>query len=345
VTHIAAGPQYSLAVKDDGTGNGTGTVWAWGRNDSGQLGNGTFVSSPTPVQVQGLTGVLVVAAAGGYSLALKDDGSGRGTGTVWAWGENNNGQLGDGTTVDRNTPAEVQGVAGVRAIAAGGSHVLVLLSDGTVWAWGSNASGERGDGTTVAASAPNQVLGLSGVTAIAAGGQHSLALLADTTVRAWGSNSSGQLGDNTEVNTLSAVPVVFPVHAGVRPEGLMPPLASLAEWPAASSPLLPDRPFELGETLPFRLQLLCLSGGSRLTDATVAPPRIVGQFRNGDAIGLDALNISAREANDGFDFRYSADDSVWVYNLRTASPAGPGSYVVVIRMPDGREFAAAFEVR
>ena len=127
VVAVAAGPNFSLAAGADG-----GTVWAWGANGFGQLGDGTTTWRRTPVRVGGLAGVVAVAAGAAHSLALGADG------TVWAWGGNYQGELGDGTTVDRAAPARVAGLAGVVGIAAGTSFSLALGADGTVWAWGSN---------------------------------------------------------------------------------------------------------------------------------------------------------------------------------------------------------------
>jgi len=192
---ISAGGSHTLALKDDGT------VWAWGFNFDGRLGDGTSTQRLTPVQVTGLTDVTAIAGGGGHSLALKSDG------TVWAWGRNNDGQLGDGTTTNRFTPVQVTGLTDVFKIAAGGSHSLALKSDGTVWAWGFNGNGQLGDGTTTNNSTPVQVTGLTGVTAIAGGFQHSLALKSDSTVWAWGSNDQGQLGDGTTTQRLTPVQV------------------------------------------------------------------------------------------------------------------------------------------
>ena len=151
-----------------------------------------------------LTGVTAITAGSYHSLALRSDGM------VWAWGWNSSGQLGDSTTTDHSTPAQVVGpggtgfLTGVTAIAAGFGHGLVLRSDGTVWAWGDNTYGELGDGTGTAHSTPVQVVGpggagfLIGMTAIAAGnGSHSLALKSDGTVWAWGDNAYGDLGDGS----------------------------------------------------------------------------------------------------------------------------------------------------
>ncbi|MGB9825198.1 MAG: invasin domain 3-containing protein, partial [Desulfofundulus sp.] len=160
---------HSLEVKSDGT------VWAWGNNNFGQLGDGTTINHATPVQVKNLTGVVAVAAGYYHSLALKSDG------TVWAWGSNHYGQLGDGTTTDRYTPVQVQNLTDVVAVAANDFYSLALKSDGTVWAWGDNSYGRLGDGTTTNRTVPVQVKNLTSVVAIAAGSWHPLALKSDGT--------------------------------------------------------------------------------------------------------------------------------------------------------------------
>jgi hypothetical protein len=178
-----------------------GTVWAWGYNNYGQLGNGTYSNSNVPVQVSGLTGVTAIAWGWWHSLALKNDG------TVWAWGYNKQGQLGDGTKTDSNVPVQVSGLTGVTAIAGSWKHSLALKNDGTVWAWGYNGDGQLGNGTNTNSNVPVQVSGLAGITAIAGGYQHSLALKNDGTVWAWGYNGDGQLGNGTNTNSNVPVPV------------------------------------------------------------------------------------------------------------------------------------------
>lgn len=171
VTAMAAGTLHSLAVKSDGT------VWSWGYNHLGQLGNGTTSNDPTPpVQVSNLSDMTTVAAGGNHSLALKNDG------TVWAWGSNSTAQLGDGTTnTFRTTPVQTSGLSNVRALAAGNSHSMALKSDGTVWTWGNNASGQRGYATIINYYTPQQVTAVSGVTSISANLDQSFAVLPLTT--------------------------------------------------------------------------------------------------------------------------------------------------------------------
>jgi len=198
VSAIAAGYQHTLAIKNDST------VWAWGDNTDGQLGVGNNTSSLVPVQVTALNQVVVAVTggtAGYHSLALKADG------TVWAWGRNADGQLGDGTTVSKNTPTQVVGLTNVVAISGGEYHSLAVRNDGTVWAWGRNNNGQLGNGTTTNSAVPVQVTGLTGFVGVAAGRFYSMALKADSTVWTWGQNLYGQLGDGTTTNSSTVVNV------------------------------------------------------------------------------------------------------------------------------------------
>jgi hypothetical protein len=165
VSAITAGPFISLAVKNDGT------VWAWGFNAFGELGDGTTVDRHLPVQVSNLTEIRAVGPTHGeHNLALKSDG------TVWAWGSNEAGQLGDGTTTARHTPVQVQNLSGIIAVSAGNVHSLALKSDCTVWGWGQNAGGELGGGGSQDRLTPVQVPTLSGVPAVSASNGWSLAV-------------------------------------------------------------------------------------------------------------------------------------------------------------------------
>ncbi|SET99274.1 Alpha-tubulin suppressor [Stigmatella erecta] len=205
VTALVAGYSHLLAVRTDGS------VWAWGANDHGQLGDGSTTNRSVPVQVQGLSGVVSVAAGFYHSLAVRTDGS------VWAWGVNDYGQLGDGSTMNRLVPVQVQDLSGVVSVAAGFYHSLAVRTDGSVWAWGANWYGQLGDGSTTNRSVPVQVQGLSGVVSVAAGLYHSLAVRADGSVWAWGANDRGQLGDGSTMNRL--VPVQVQDLSGVVSAG------------------------------------------------------------------------------------------------------------------------------
>ena len=187
VVAVSTGQRTCLALKSDGT------VWAWGNNETGLLGNGSAsstVSIATPVQIAGLSGIVWISTLFEHAVAVKEDGS------VWTWGRNTYGQLGDGTTTPRYTPTQVPGVADVVSADAGSRHTLVLKADGTVLGWGARDGGgggaglnALGDGNLSAnALSPVQPTGLPPVAQIEAGGQASLAVAADGSVWEWGRN-------------------------------------------------------------------------------------------------------------------------------------------------------------
>jgi len=186
--------QIVMAWPGDGYALGSdGTVWAWGDNSDGQLGNGGTTSAIVPARVPGLNQVTQVAAANGHVLVRRSDG------TVAAWGENNNGELGDGTTLNRLTPVQVQVLTGITEIATGSASYAVR-SDGTLFSWGANFNGLLGNGSTGGYVTTPAPLSLSGVTQLATNDDSTLAVVRSTgRVFAWGSNACGQLGDGTTV--------------------------------------------------------------------------------------------------------------------------------------------------
>jgi alpha-tubulin suppressor-like RCC1 family protein len=207
IKSIAVGGIHTLFIKYDGT------AWATGSNSYGQLGDWTSVSSKTPVQVKGMTGVTAVAAGYTHSLFLKDNG------TLWATGSNSNGQLGDSTFIDRNMPVQVKGPTNIQAIAAGDYHSLFTTTGGALWAMGLNSTGQIGDGTNIDREAPVAIRNRSGVTSIAGGGRTSMFLMADRSLWVNGSGGYGQLGlgssDEQDISVpVTALPEVNSIAAG-----------------------------------------------------------------------------------------------------------------------------------
>jgi len=182
-----------------------GTVWAWGHNFYGQLGDGTNVNRTIPIQVEDLMFVKDASAGGHTSVALKTDG------TVWTWGSNEFGSLGIGTTTlaTSSRPVQVTSLSGITAISAGTTHAMALKSDGTVWTWGQNSRGELGIGTQDfnAHPLPAQVPGLTNVIGVVAGDAIAYALKSDGTMWGWGSTNPGRLGDGLETGGVKTSPI------------------------------------------------------------------------------------------------------------------------------------------
>lgn len=183
----------------------TGTVQCWGSNFDGQLGDGTMTSRYIPAEVLGLdTGVTAINAGGYSTCALTVDGG------VKCWGDNDEGQLGDQTTINRTQPVDVFGLTGgVKGVDVGISHACAVTIEGTVKCWGSNEYGQLGDSTKINSSTPVDVVNLSEeVVSVSAGQSHTCALTISGGVKCWGENLYGQLGDGSVDGSLTPVDVV-----------------------------------------------------------------------------------------------------------------------------------------
>lgn len=164
---VAAGSEHTLALKTDGS------LWAWGKNRSGQLGDGTTVNKSSPIRIGSDNNWKAVTAGRSHTLALKTDGS------LWAWGGNNAGQLGDGPGINKTSPVRIGSTSDWKAVTAGDLHTLALKTDGSLWSWGYNFYGHLGDGTTSPRTSPVRIGSAIDWNQVTAGSDYSFALKTD----------------------------------------------------------------------------------------------------------------------------------------------------------------------
>lgn len=195
---VSAGSLFSVALKNNGT------LWTWGRNNVGQLGNNTLIDTNVPAQVGIATDWSQIEAGNEHTLAIKTSGA------LWAWGNNPFGQLGDGTTNMSNNPIVISTLVW-SSVSAGFDHSMALDPNGLLYTWGNNTNGQLCNGTNTAANIPTLVVDVSGAInfylAISAGQTHSMVIRNDNTLWTSGQNNFGQLGigNNTNTNVLNQV--------------------------------------------------------------------------------------------------------------------------------------------
>ena len=289
VDKVADGNGMAYALKADGT------VWGWGINNLGQLGDGTTIDRPRPVQATGLTNVKGVDAGDFYAAAVKTDG------TVWHWGASQ--ALISDNFGTNPTPLQLNGIANVSAIAAGGNHLLMLKTDKTVWGIGANGWGQLGDGSTTNRHSPVQVAGLSNVVSIAAGGDFGLALKEDGTIWAWGFNRSGELGPGVPSGDFSPHP------NAVQVTGLPAGMKSIAAGPEFSLAVASDGTvWSWGDNSDFQL-----GQGSQVIVNAV--PKQIPNFGN----------VAAVAAGSNHSVALKTDGSLWTWGANNEGQYGDGT--------------------
>ncbi|MCL2814556.1 MAG: S-layer homology domain-containing protein [Oscillospiraceae bacterium] len=184
---VSTSYQHTMAIADDGS------LWAWGKNEAGQLGDGTKTDKTAPVQIESEVKFAQVSAGYQHTAAIADDGS------LWAWGRNDKGQLGDGTNTNRSTPvkAKIESETKFAQVSAGFEYTMALDSEGSLWAWGINNYGQLGDGTNDSKTAPVQIESEVKFAQVSASYGHTMAIDRDGRLWAWGCNYYGELGDGT----------------------------------------------------------------------------------------------------------------------------------------------------
>jgi alpha-tubulin suppressor-like RCC1 family protein len=192
---VACGYFHTLAVKTDGT------LWTWGYNLFGQLGNTSTATTSSPAQLPSpLTNWSQVSGGRSHSAAVKTDG------TLWTWGSNAAGQLGDGTGVAKSSPVQtVAAGTSWKQVACGYAHTAAVKTDGTLWTWGNNPFGQLGYGTgTTFTSSPAQVGSLTNWKQVAAGRDFTAAIKTDGTLWTFGDDTLGQLGNGANTTNISS---------------------------------------------------------------------------------------------------------------------------------------------
>ena len=276
-----------------------GILWAWGSNESGELGDTTVVNKSSPVSViGGFTDWWRMDGGANHTIGIRSNG------TLWAWGTNANGQLGTGTTGSTSSPMSViGGFTDWCQVSAGGDHTLAIRRPGTLWAWGRALFGQIGDGTTTDRSSPVSVVGgFTDWCQVSAGSRHSLAVRQNGTAWAWGSNSDGRLGDGTTAARTSPVSVV----------------GGFTDWCQASAGNYHSLGLRSNGTLWAWGSNSSGQLGNNTTISTSSPVSVVGGF-------TDWCQISAGTGSHSLALRRSG--TLWAWGINIGGRLGDGTNV------------------
>ena len=181
-TQVVGGGYHTVAIKSDGS------LWAWGKNIYGQLGDGTFENKLRPVRIGNDSDWEYVSAGSEHTVAIKKDG------TLWAWGQNLYGQVGDDTYTDCNVPKRISADKNWKTISAGSIFNLALKTDGSMWSWGWNDHYELGNGNTFNLTVPTMVGRSFDWDSVSASTLSATAIKTDNSIWSWGANVEGSLG-------------------------------------------------------------------------------------------------------------------------------------------------------
>ncbi len=194
-TDVQVAALFGCALKNDGT------IWCWGNNAAGELGDNTVTNHFIAAQVLNITTATKLEVATSSVCALLADQ------TIWCWGGNSVGQLGDTTLVNKKVPVLAVGLSGITTFMCGNNNCYALKSDGTVWAWGLGTCSRLGNNSNANISTPIQISGLTNIVKLYASQASGYAINASGVVYSWGYNVTGQLGDGTHTN--QAIPTIM----------------------------------------------------------------------------------------------------------------------------------------
>jgi alpha-tubulin suppressor-like RCC1 family protein len=231
-TQVSVGTYFhTVAIKTDGT------LWSWGLNQNGSVGDGSSTQRSSPVQTSSGGNNWKQASAGqAATVAIKTDG------TLWTWGSGSDGQLGDGTTTSKNAPGQVGSNTNWKQVSNNYYASAAVKTDGTLWVWGANLDGVLGTNNLTNYSSPVQtVAGGTNWNQVSVGKRFMCAIKTDGTLWGWGINTSYQLGDNTSTSRSSPVQTVSggtnwkQVSAGTTHASAVKTDGTLWSWGVGSS--------------------------------------------------------------------------------------------------------------
>jgi alpha-tubulin suppressor-like RCC1 family protein len=292
VKKIAAGIAHALVLKNDGT------IWGWGNNFSGQLGDGTNVTPRlSPVKAVNITDIKDISLGRFHSLVLKNDG------TVWGWGNGLVGQLGDGKRNSVNTPVKAAGLTDVKVISTGENHSLAVRENGEIWLWGNNSNtSPLGVGTSeTVQDSPARLTSLTGIKTASAGSSSNIALKDNGTLWAWGGNGSGQLGDGKTSSRSTPGEIGINIGTASPPKMVTSSLPGGTVGTAYSQTLKADGSgpmtwsIESG-TLPNGLVLSPIKGTITGTPAASGPFALVLKATNSEGSATVEITLTISEA-------------------------------------------------